>query len=404
MALNVKVGLIGAFDMLKFKNMAKVREQAIQAAPANEISGEFSVNRLAKELHPDFQQLAVTEVIDREEAHAKTFVLSTYDGTPAPYFRAGQYLSLKLDIGDSSLTRPYSISSAPSKALEGSYEITVKENPSGFAADWLLSELKEGDVITASDPQGNFYYEKLRDPAEVIALAGGSGVTPFLSMARAIAEGAEDFHLTLIYACKKQSDVLFEREFNAIAEACPKFKVLYLLESEEKEGYEHGLITAELVKKYAPEGEYAVFVSGPEAMMKYLKQELSPLGLPRRLLRFEMMPVTKNVMAEEGYPLEAVGKTFSLKVRQGDKSWEIPARADEPILAALERAGIKAPSRCRSGECGWCRSKLLSGEFFVPEENEFRRHEDIRFRYIHPCCTFPASDLEIEVPGEYSPN
>lgn len=71
------------------------------------------------------------------------------------------------------------------------------------------------------------------------------------------------------------------------------------------------------------------------------------------------------------------------------------------MLVAIERAGIKAPSRCRSGECGWCRSKLVSGTVCIPEENELRRWADVHYGYIHPCSSFPTSDLVIEVPGEY---
>lgn len=401
MAVNVKVGMIGALDMLKFKNMAKVREQAIQAAPAKEITGDFSINRLAKEFHPDFQNLIVKDIIDIPGAGAKTYVLGREDGAPVPYFRAGMYLSLKLSIDGSEISRPYSISSAPKKALKGTYEVTIKTNPGGFAADKILKGLKVGDKITASDPQGNFYYENLRDSKNVIALAGGSGVTPFLSMAHAVEDGTEDFCLTLIYGCKTRESILFEEEFNRIAAGCPKFKVVYVLENDAPEGYEQGFITEELIRKNLPEGEYSVFVSGPAAMMRAMKKITDAMGLPRRLARFEMMPVAGKVCSLPGYPAEAAGKSFKLKIRQGAYTYDINAAAEETILTAIERAGIKAPSRCRSGECGWCRSKCVSGSFFVPEENEFRRFEDRQFSYIHPCCTFPLSDMEIEVPGEY---
>ena len=65
----------------------------------------------------------------------------------------------------------------------------------------------------------------------------------------------------------------------------------------------------------------------------------------------------------------------------------------------LERAGITAPSRCRSGECSWCRSKLVSGEVFVPEKTDGRRRADIEFGYIHPCASFPMSDIVLDVPN-----
>ena len=400
MAVNVKVGLIGAFDMLKFKNMAKVREQAIQAAPAKEVNGEFTINQLAKKLHPDYQKLVVAEIIDHAGAASKTFVFKRVDGEPVAYFRAGQYLSLKLRIGDSFVTRPYSISSSPKWALEGKVAITVRSNPGGFAAEWLLENLKVGDEVTASGAEGQFYYEELRDSKNVIALAGGSGITPFLSMAYAIRDGIEDFNLTILFGSRTRENILFADELAKIQADCPKVKVVHVLSDEEAEGYEHGFINAELIKKYAPE-EYSIFLCGPEAMYRFAEKEIAKLDLPRRKVRREMLGVTKKVWGQPGYPAAAKDQTFKVTVRRGDKEYQIEAAANEPILAAIERAGIEAPSRCRSGECGWCRSKLISGEVYVPAENEGRRFSDVEHDYLHPCASFPVSDLVIEVPGEY---
>ena len=402
MALNVKVGFIGKFDMLKFKNMAKTREKAIQAAPAKEVKGSFSINENAKKLHPDCQRLVVDEIIDHKSAGAKTFVFRRADGEPFPYFRAGQYLSLKLPIDGSFVTRSYSLCSSPKDALKGKAAITVRSNPGGFVADRLLAELKVGDELTASDPQGFFYYEDLRDADTVIGLAGGSGITPFLSMARAIRDGVEDFKLTLLYGSRDEESILFKKELDEIAAQCPKFKVVHVLSDAETAGYEHGFITAELIQKYAPaDREYSVFLCGPEAMYRFLKPEIAKLGLPERLFRRKMIDVTKTPWELEGYPAACRDKVFDLVVKQGAAEYHIKASANEPVLTAVERAGIKAPSRCRSGECGWCRSKLVSGTVFVPQENELRRWADVEYGYIHPCSSFPTSDLVLEVPGEY---
>ena len=398
--LNVKVGLIGKLDMLKFKNMAKVREKAIQKAPAKEISGTFPVNENAKALHPDALELTVDNIIAR--GGAKTFVLKRPDGKPLPYFRAGQYLSLKLPLDGSLVTRSYSLCSSPKEALNGSYAITIRANPGGFAADRLLRDLKPGDKLIASAPQGFFYYEDLRDAGHVVGLAGGSGITPFLSMARAIADGIEDFSLTLLYGSRREEDVLFRGELDEIARSCPKFKVIYVLSDEERDCFEHGFLTAELIRKYAPADEdYSVFLCGPEAMYRFLQPEIEELGLPPRRFRRKLIDVTKTPWACEGYPAEAEGKSFSIRVKQGPEEWTVPASADEPVLVAIERAGIKAPSRCRAGECGWCRSRLLEGTVFIPKENEMRRWADVHYGYIHPCCSFPTSDLVLEIPGEF---
>ena len=402
MALNVKVGLIGKFDMLKFKNMSKVREKAIQAAPANEVSGEFAINTNAKKLHPDYQRLVIDEVIPHEGAKAKTFVFRRADGEAFPYFRAGQYLSLKLPLEGSFVTRAYSLCSSPKDALKGRAAITVRSNPGGFAADKLLAALKPGDEVIASDPQGFFYYEDLRDAKHVVGLAGGSGITPFLSMAYALRDGAEDFELTLLYGSRDEESILFKKELDEVAAACPKLRVVHVLSDEEKAGYEHGFITAELIKKYAPaDAEYSVFLCGPEGMYRFLKPEIEKLALPERLFRRKMIDVTKTPWELDGYPQQCRDKIFNLTVRQGDREYKLSASANETVLTAIERAGIKAPSRCRSGECGWCRSRMLEGSVFIPQENELRRWADKEYGYIHPCSSFPTSDIVLEVPGEF---
>ena len=402
MAVNVKIGLIGALDMLKFKNMAKVREKAIQAAPAKEITADYAINNNAKALHPDYQELVIDKVIEHKGAGSKTFLMRSKDGGPVAYFRAGQYLSLKLAIDGSAVSRPYSISSSPKDALAGVVSVTVRSNHGGFAAGYMLEEFKEGDAVLSSGPQGNFYYEELRDPKNIVALAGGSGITPFLSMAQAIADGTEDFDLTILFGSRTKEQILFKDELDALAEKCDKIHVVHVLSDEEAEGFEHGFITADLIKKYAKD-PYSVFVCGPEAMYRFLKGELDKLGLPKKNIRCEMLGVTKKIADAEGFPAEAKGKEFSITVRQGAEEYKIKAAAEEPILVAIERAGITAPSRCRSGECGWCRSKVLSGTYFAAPENENRRWADVKWDYIHPCATFPTSDMVIEVPAEYTP-
>ena len=136
-------------------------------------------------------------------------------------------------------------------------------------------------------------------------------------------------------------------------------------------------------------------------MYRFLKPEIAKLNLPERLFRRKLIDVTKTPWECEDYPKDMRGKRFTVKVKQGPAECEIPASADEPVLVALERAGIKAPSRCRAGECGWCRSRLLEGTVYIPQENEMRRWADKQYGYIHPCCSFPTSDLVLEVPGEF---
>ena len=81
-----------------------------------------------------------------------------------------------------------------------------------------------------------------------------------------------------------------------------------------------------------------------------------------------------------------------------DSIKEISAKENETILTSIEKAGVLALSRCRSGVCGLCHSRLISGEYFVNKDDDYRRKADHIFNYIHPCATYPLSDMEIEIP------
>lgn len=395
--LNYKVSLIGALDMLKFKNMPKVREKAIQASSAAPLPKTLTTNEKAKQRHPARQEVVVAD-IRPNGADAKTIVLRTEDGRPLAPYRAGQYVSVSIVIGGTVTTRSYSLCGSPAWAKRGEYNITVKRDDAGFVSPYIQDNWQVGRKVTISGPQGHLYYDRIRDAKKVVALAGGSGITPFMGMAYAIRDGLEDFDLTILFGSRTEDGIVYKKELDEVCAACSKVHVVHVLSDEEKEGYEHGFITAELIKKYGGE-EYSVFMCGPQAMYNFLDGEIEKLGLRRKFVRRELFGMIKDPWNQPGYPEEIRGKTFALKVVQCGKEYSITASADEPLLTAIERAGIAAPSRCRSGECAWCRSRLLSGNVFVPEKTDGRRRADIEFGYIHPCSSFAMSDIVIEVPA-----
>lgn len=395
--LNYKVSLIGALDMLRFKNMPKVREKAIQASSAAPLPKTLTTNEKAKQRHPARQEVVVAD-IRPNGADAKTIVLRTEDGRPLAPYRAGQYVSVSIVIGGTVTTRSYSLCGSPAWAKRGEYNITVKRDDAGFVSPYIQDNWQVGRKVTISGPQGHLYYDRIRDAKKVVALAGGSGITPFMGMAYAIRDGLEDFDLTILFGSRTEDGIVYKKELDEVCAACSKVHVVHVLSDEEKEGYEHGFITAELIKKYGGE-EYSVFMCGPQAMYNFLDAEIEKLGLRRKFVRRELFGMIKDPWNQPGYPEEIRGKTFALKVVQCGKEYSITASADEPLLAAIERAGIAAPSRCRSGECAWCRSRLLSGNVFVPEKTDGRRRADIEFGYIHPCSSFAMSDIVIEVPA-----
>ena len=381
--MNVKVGLIGVFDMLKFKNLRKNRAEMIASAEAKPLPGTYRVNELAKRLHPTAQHLKIAEIVD-ETHDAKSFILvpDKDSGTTelAP-FKAGSYINVRTELAGSVARRTYSLSSSPKEALEGKYRITVKLKEGGFLSAWLHNEAKVGDTLTATEPGGHITHSGIRDCRHVVALAGGSG------MAKAIDEGTEDFEMTLLYGARTEADLVFRADFDAIAARCPKVKVVYVLSEEKKEGFEAGFISAELIKKYAGAEPYSIYVVGPGAMCDFLDKELPKLGLAQKYIRMER--------TEDVYDA-GEAKNYTLTVHYRDELYTIPARSDETVLTAFERAGLAVNNKCRVGYCGFCRSRLVKGEYHANRYEQLRI-ADKQFHYFHPCCSYPMSDMEIEV-------
>ena len=392
--LKVKIGPSRLKDMLAFRNRPLMRDKAIEAADDIPVVSDYPINRNAELLHPAFQKMTVAGIMDHPQAGARTLVLNRADGNRAAWFRAGQYVSVFLRIGDSLVSRPYSISSSPRETDSGILRITVKKAGGNFVSGYLLSEIREGDSITVSGPQGQFFHDRLRDSNNVVAVAGGSGITPFMSMACAIRDGIEDFNLTILYGSRTEEEILFRHELDSIAAATDKVRVVYVLSDEEKPGYERGLITADLIRRYAAD-DYSLFICGPEGLYRHMQGQLQSLGLPERRIRREIMAVTADAADASGKE----EKVFNLHVIQGPHRYDIKASSSESLLVAMERAGINAPTRCRSGECGWCRSLLVSGEVHIPEQNDRRRQMDRMTGRIHPCCAFPLSDVVLDIPA-----
>ena len=387
---NFHVKPIGLLDMLHFKQMVPRRRAILQSGSLDPITAVYGVNRLAQAMHPKQQKAAVAGIIARKDAN--TYILKA---DKLAYFRAGQYVSVKLKIGGAVTARPYTLAASPARALEGEYEITVKKAPDGFVSEYILKNWEVGTEVTLSGPEGPFSYEPLRDEAEVVGLAGGSGITPFMAMANAILDGTEDFRLTLLYGSRTKADILYEEELAEICAKTDKVRVIHVLSEEEAEGYEHGFIGAELIRKYAPE-TYTLYVCGPRAMHDFLAGELPKLGLDEKHVRREFVPAPASPAYFGSYAGDPA-KVYELTLHFLGEEKRIPLRADEPVLTAIERAGISAPSRCRSGECGWCRSRLIGGEVFVPDSMDGRRLADAGAGYIHPCSTWALSDLELEI-------
>ena len=384
-----------------FHAIAAERAARIDAASTAAIPQLNPVNRLAKRLHPDRQYMRIAQVTElAPDTKRFRFVPDPARGTTecAPFI-AGQYLNIHLTINGMPVNRAYSISSSPKNAREGYYELTLKYVQDGLVSRYVLDNWKEGDEVELSGPAGTFYYSPLRDAKTVVCLAGGSGITPFLSLANAIADGDEDFRMILLYGSRTEDAILYKAEFDRLAKD-DRIQVVHVLSDEEKPGFEHGFLSADLIREYAPAGKpYSVFVCGPQGMYRFVDQEIEKLGLARKYVRHELFGEVHDARTQDGYPgtdLTTVKITVSIR----DTTRTVTGSVYDTILQTLEKNGITVPTSCRSGECGFCHSVLKSGQVYVPKAIDGRRLADLKFGGIHPCATFPLSDLEIIVPAD----
>ena len=359
------------------------------ADPAAE-RGKWS--RAVNLLHPDRLSLRVNEIV-AETPTAKTLRLVPADGWLPP-FQAGQYISVFVETGGVRTSRPYSISSSPHQRAY--YDITIRRVEDGFISNVLLDETRVGDSLECASPAGNFYFNPLFHSPDMVCLAGGSGITPFMSMIREIAEAGLDRRLTLLYGSRSEDDIIFARELEEIAARHGSIRYFPVI-SEPEAGCRHrtGFLTAGLIREVLGNTDGRTFyLCGPAEMYAFCLPEMEKLGIPRRWVRREMYGPPKDVTADPAWPADvAAGRIFEVEIRGRKK---IPARAGEPLLIALERSGIVVPAQCRSGECSLCRMKLLGGRVFQPQ-GVLLRKSDRTFGYIHSCMAWPISDLEIVV-------
>ncbi|MBR3350440.1 MAG: 2Fe-2S iron-sulfur cluster binding domain-containing protein [Solobacterium sp.] len=352
------------------------------------------IGKTAKLLHPGLIPLTVTKI---KEA-SPTAVTIRFSADHIPYFKAGQYMTVQVKEGDSAASRPYSICSAPyeTRTDHPFVEITVrKKKQNAFVSDILLEKTSVGDVFLCEVGLGEFHHDSIRDAHHITALAGGSGITPFVSMAKEITYGKLDADLTILYGSVNENDIILKEELDSLVS--DRVKVIHVL-SGDNPGWEgeKGFVNAQIIRKYAPE-DTTFMICGPRPMHSFLKNELAKLNIPARRIRYDAPGQPQDISLSEGYPSGMKGKVFSLSVIQGISKTVIPASADESIASALERAGLKIHTSCRSGACGVCRIKVLSGEYYVNPENDGRRGADKDFNYVHSCSAYPLSDLTVKI-------
>lgn len=346
-----------------------------------------NANRLARLRHPKTQKMTVTKIID-ETPTIKTFYLKASDGHELAYFNAGDIIPVFVEIDGNQIERPYGLSSSPKESIEGLYTISVKKMDGGCVSNWIHENWKVGSDVTLGGPLSVLSYNPIRDSKNVIVLAGGSGITPIHSMAKAIVDGDVDCNMTMFYGVPEMAEIAYKDEWAALeTKSNGKFKMIPVVEDPKADCAEHGYITLDIVEKYCSIEGCSWFLSGPSAMDKAMRKMLEPLNIKRKFIRSSY-----NGDAEFH---TANSETYTLKIHTKGTTKVIKAAASDTLLQTLEKNGFRPDSNCRSGKCGFCRTLVVSGSFKSLVEEDGVRRADRKYGYIHSCCCVPTSDMEL---------
>ena len=399
--MNKKIIVRSSFkDKQNFKEIPELRKGVIEQAPDSPLMGNYAVNSIANFLHTPNQYLKVKRVTEvARDTKAYTLVPDASRGTAKlAYFRPGQNISISVNIRNSIYSRPFTICSSPALSTEDEYIIVVKKNPDGIVSEFIYNTWSNGTEVTASSPFGLFTYQTLRDSKNVIAICDNTGFYPFLSMAEAINDGTLNINLTLLYSARKQNETVLSERFDEIAANCDKFKIIYVFSDEHVFKCERGFVTKSLIEKYRPSAKFSLFISCSPDRCKNIIPQLNDLRLEGKYIRFSPICHVKKGNMYPDYPKDVSGRLFLCKViKNGEIIATVPCYSEETLLEAFEKEGLESNSRCRVGECGFCRATLVDGDVFMPEEMDLRKKAEKDYGIIHPCCSYPLSNLVIEL-------
>jgi ferredoxin-NADP reductase/ferredoxin len=389
-------------DLKKFSYARKLKEMRDQV---QEIPQYYDgMENLHDRIHPGKISLMVSDV--KEISHdTKLYRLIPAKTTKAlPPFRAGQYIGLTVEINGVRTTRPYSLVSSPNQ--HAYYELGIKKKEGGFVSIHLFNNLKVGDLIECTEPLGDFYYNQLFHGAHLVFIAGGCGITPFISMLRDISERLLPLNVWLLFGCLTEADILFRDELEDLQSRRSNFKFECILSEENSDwGGECGFITKEKIQNFVGSLKDKFFyVVGNREMYQFIFSELEALGIPKHRITYEAYGSPSDVTEVIGWP-EGIDSSKRVKIsvilgkagRMEEKNFE--AFCVEPILNSLERElgkELNMDSGCRSGKCALCRTKLISGSVFVPPE-VIIREVDRKFGFIHPCISYPITDVYLDL-------
>ena len=346
-------------------------------------------------------ELEVAEIIE-ETVDVKTFRLVGRDRLLFSY-RPGQFLTVRLDIDGRPESRCYTISSSPSRPH--TLEITVKRAPNGLVSNHLHDHVKLGDTLRVSGPAGEF--SCFNYPSEkILCIAGGSGITPIMSMCRWIVDTRADVDVVVLLSFRSAADIIFRRELELMASRHEHLKIVFTVTARQPLDPWTGMtgrLCTQVFQLAVPDlRERHVYLCGPGPFMEAVREQLVQLDFPTQNLHSESFGksrVAPGAPPREHAPLALVRETPRVAAKLHSASFQRSGRLVQTdgataLLELAEANGIAITAGCRMGSCLTCRVKCLSGE--VRMDANKLTPELSKQGYVLTCVGHAASDVTLD--------
>ncbi|MFC0603391.1 FAD-binding oxidoreductase [Winogradskyella pulchriflava] len=308
-------------------------------------------------------------------------------------FKAGQYITLKTKINGEEIRRDYSICSSKNS---GEVTIAVKAVEGGTFSVYANSQLKAGDAIEVSAPNGRFVFEANEAKTRTVAaFAAGSGITPVLSIAKTLLEDEPYSNFILVYGNKSSEDTMFFKELVELqAFYGNRFHVHFIYSQTREEDALFGRIEKSTVNlivknKYKDVTIEKFYLCGPEQMIHTVKDVLTENGVKEQAILFELFTVPVENESESN--TETLTGNSKIKVLVDDEEFEFEMSKEQSILEASLKQDIDAPYSCQGGICSSCIARLTEGQAKM-RQNNILTDSEVAEGLILTCQAHPTSD------------
>jgi ring-1,2-phenylacetyl-CoA epoxidase subunit PaaE len=345
-----------------------------------------------------FYKLRVAEIVaETEEANSIRFEVP--EGLEDVFrFKAGQHLSVRAEINGEEIRRNYSLCVAPS---EDQLKVTVKRIAGGVFSNWVGDNLKAGDTLDVMTPHGSFTVDF--DPnakRRYVAFAGGSGITPVMSLIKTALDNEPDSRFTLFYGNRDASSIIFLEALAALKDRyLGRFELYHFLSDEEGDVE---LFNGMLDRKTCDEaidhlvGDVAAidawFICGPGPMMDAAEAALTDRGVAKDRIHIERFLAGRPsaaLAAQMAHLQEkAAGLTLSVTLDGRTRKVEF---TEANILDSAREAGLPAPFACKAGVCATCRAKVTKGKVEMAARYGLT-DDEIAAGYILTCQSVPVGE------------